>query len=96
MFGSPGYVLMWPLTDHINRYGRVGEEMVRRWSSYVQAQGENAVIIVDENHQLSLPVTMFSNQRAIGLRLNGSIVKRVRRGDCTRLEWWRDAPEQTP
>ncbi|HRF60427.1 MAG TPA: type II secretion system protein [Fimbriimonadaceae bacterium] len=62
------------------------------WKKYVLDFKDRAMLVVDQNHALSCPVTPLSLNRGIGITLAGNVITRIRRGDPTSKPWWHDTP----
>ena len=79
-----GYYFNYPFPD-------MSEARQHEWASYTSSVGSSAVILYDPNHQASFPRSItWDTWTALGLRLDGSVVVRTRRGFPLYLRWWHD------
>ncbi len=62
------------------------------WIRHVTVMGQGSIVQFDPSHQLFRPVTPLSTQRALGLRMDGSVRWRLRRGKFKERTWWEDPP----
>lgn len=86
-----GFVRMWPFYSPIaNIDPAVLEDMQRDWVRYVESVEGNPVVYVDPNHQDSWPVSRISLQKAFGITLNGSLIKKTSRGSPSEIHFWMD------
>lgn len=64
---------------------------IRQWSRYVDMEGQHAVLFFDPNHQDAFPRSIaWEKWTVLGLRLDGSVTTRTRRGFPLFLSWWID------
>jgi len=84
---GPGYVQAWAPPKGWSLWRKQAEE---DWIRHVTKMGPGSIVVYDPNHQLQLPISNLSVQRALGLRLDGSAKWRVRRGSFFARSWWED------
>lgn len=88
--GNPGYVFHWPLgSPGFGVDAGDVDKAQEEWKDYVANQGSASVTIFGPNHQTQTRISSLSLQRAFGVTLSGSVLRYVRRGDLTQMEWWK-------
>ena len=65
-----------------------------QWKNYVQSRQDNALLLFDPNHNdPEVPMhSSFTTKYGFGVRLNGSLVTKTKKGDIDDLSWWDDSP----
>lgn len=83
-FRHAGYTVMW-----INAFGKLDNKN-DFWTKYVEHLGSGAVIISDAGHQPDEADRdyVWENWTALGLRLDGSVAVKTKRGFPFGLSWW--------
>jgi len=84
---EPSHIQAWAPPRGTPLWKQVHED---DWIRHVSRMGSASIVFYDPNYQLRLPITSLSNQRALGLRLDGSAKWRVRRGSFFERSWWED------
>ncbi|BBO22653.1 MAG: hypothetical protein AMXMBFR19_12850 [Chthonomonadaceae bacterium] len=64
-----------------------------KWADYVAAEGENAVLIMDLNHN-QMPATSLIlaeglTKKGMAVLLSGQLVKKNKKGNPWKFDWWK-------
>jgi len=84
--GPSGFFQLWP--SSFRQPGGITPDEQQNWINDLIKGGGSTVVMSDPNHQNTWPATAYTTQFAIGLTLDGSIRKQIRRGDSSLRSWW--------